>query len=75
MKKYTLKIGEKFTKKKSDELIEYSKLRDNDLRKINRKLLIAIPLLTPMSVKDEEVKKSQKILLKLCDFIEGEVYF
>ena len=34
MKKYTIKVGEVFTQKKADELIEYLKVRDNDLEEL-----------------------------------------
>lgn len=34
MKKYSLKVGEVFTQKKCDELVEYFEAIKNDLRKI-----------------------------------------
>ena len=37
MKKYTIKVGEVFTQKKANELIEYLKMRDKDFKSARKK--------------------------------------
>lgn len=46
----------------------------NLLKNIDKKLRKAIPLLTPMSVKDIDVQESQEILLKLCSIVEKNIW-
>lgn len=46
---------------------------ENLLRKIRIKLEKAIPLLTPLSIRDKEVKEAQDIMLEVCTKID-EVY-
>jgi len=75
--KYTIQVGEIFTKQKANELKEFLELKDKDTKRsfrlIDRKLLRAIPLLTSLAAEDVEIKEAQKILLKLTDLVEAEL--